>query len=168
MKKTVQLSFVKSMTITGPRRTVVGAKEEKHAQKLAFEREAKLVPVAKESGMEQVVYGIVYEPDEVDAHGDTTTAEEIRAACYNYMASYAGVMKMNHRGGTIDVIVLENYIAPCDFKVDKQQVKRGSWVLVVRVNDEAIWEKIVDGDLTGYSFAGYVDVTDLENEDEKS
>ncbi len=113
----------------------------------------KTIPIFIEKADEHIVAGIVYEPDTVDAQGDEASEEEIRKAAYRFMENGCE-FKVNHKGKNVDVAILESYIAPQDLMIAKQKVKKGSWVLVTRVNDDDIWKDIKDGKLTGYSMAG--------------
>ena len=83
--------------------------------------------------------------------------EEIRKAAYTFMEN-AQAFKVMHKGKKVKVKILENYIAPCDFTIEKREVKKGSWVLVTRVLDKKLWQEIKAGKLTGYSMAGYAKV----------
>ncbi len=119
------------------------------------EKGIELIPLTKAD--EQIVYGIVYEPDTVDAQGDEASAEVIKKAAYDYMEN-SQAFKLMHKGKKIKVTILENYIAPVDFEIEKRKVKKGSWVLVTRVLDKKLWKQIKEGNLTGYSMAGYAKV----------
>lgn len=103
---------------------------------------------------EHIVYGIVYEPDTVDAQGDMASEEEIRKAAYHFMEKVQ-TFKVNHSGSARKVRVLESYITPSDLTIKNRLVKKGSWVMVTRILDNEIWGKIKSGELTGYSMAGY-------------
>jgi len=120
-----------------------------------IEKAIEIVPVVK--GDEHIVYGIVYEPDEVDAQGDQASADEIKKAAYNFMENVQ-TFKVMHKGKRVKVKILENYIAPVDFTINKREVKKGSWVLVTRILDKKVWKAIKAGKLTGYSMAGYARV----------
>ncbi len=130
------------------------AKEtEKTEGKEQFSKYVKFVGVQKdEKNPERFVMGIVYEPDTKDSEGDWATAEEIRQAAYTFMES-GQIYKINHDKGA-SIHVLESFIAPVDYEVEGEQVKKGSWLLGSRVLDDDIWEKIEKGELTGYSMAG--------------
>ncbi|MCK4501365.1 hypothetical protein KAU11_12765 [Candidatus Babeliales bacterium] len=121
-----------------------------------FERQVPIFPVEK-SGDERIVAGIVYSPDETDAQGDTASAEEIEKACYHFMEK-AQQFKVMHKGKPAKVKILENYIAPQNLTIGQREVKKGSWVLVCRINDSKIWKAIKAGKLTGFSMAGYAKV----------
>ena len=113
----------------------------------------KSVRIIAKSDDERVAVGIVYEPDETDVHGDYSTEEEIRRAAWDFMEN-GQVFKVNHKGVPIAASVLESYVAPADFLLDDQQVKKGTWILTTRVLDDEIWSKIRSGAITGYSMAG--------------
>lgn len=117
-----------------------------------------IIPVEKEKKDEQIVCGIVYEPDTVDAQGDKATAEEIKKAAYDFMEN-TQTFKVMHKGKSVNVKIVENYIAPVDFTIAKRTVKKGSWMLVVKVLDKKLWQEIKGGNLTGYSMAGYARVS---------
>jgi len=114
----------------------------------------KFVPVFVQKAEEQIVCGIVYEPDEVDAQGDTADAEEIRKAAYQFMEEVQA-FKVNHEGRPVKARVLESYVAPDDLTIAGHRVKKGSWLLTTRILDKNVWEDIKSGKLTGYSMAGY-------------
>lgn len=120
-----------------------------------IEKDIEIVPIEK--GDEHIVYGIVYEPNTEDAQGDQASAEEIKKAAYNFMENVQQFRVM-HKGKKVKIKILENYIAPVDFTIGKRKVKKGAWVLVTRVLDEAVWKAIKAGKLTGYSMAGYARV----------
>jgi len=113
------------------------------------------VPIFKVKEDEQIVGGIVYEPKEEDSQGDFSTEEEIRQACYYYM-EHARRFKLQHEGIAISskINILENYIAPQDLEIAKEKIKKGSWILIIRIRDAALWKKVKDGELTGFSMAG--------------
>jgi hypothetical protein len=50
---------------------------------------------------------------------------------------------------------VESYIAPCDFKVGEEPVKKGSWLVVSKVRDADLIKRIESGEITGYSLEGY-------------
>jgi len=129
--------------------TFEAAKEEKKASDLLV----KFIDIRKDDAEERIVYGIVYEPDEDDKQGDWASEEEIRLAAYSFMESEQ-LFKINHSKNASGIHVLESFLAPVDFDVGEENVKKGSWVLASRINDDLVWEGIKKGDYTGYSMAG--------------
>lgn len=120
----------------------------------APEKFVQIYPVDKADNDEHIVCGIVYEPDIVDAQGDKANEAEIRKAAYQFIENIQK-FKVNHKGKAVKVKLLESYIAPQDFKISGQEVKKGSWVLTVRVLDDKIWTDVKKGILTGWSMAGW-------------
>jgi hypothetical protein len=106
----------------------------------------------EEEEPERIVFGVVAEPEEEDTEGDWETEEDIREALYYFM-EHDAIFKMNHSGGALDVKLLEAFIAPVDYEIEGQPVKKGSWVQALRV-DEDTFEQIEAGELTGFSMAG--------------
>ncbi len=45
--------------------------------------------LAKEADAQKLVYGIVYEPDTVDAHEDFMTAAEIEKVAHGFLKGYS-------------------------------------------------------------------------------
>ena len=107
----------------------------------------------EKKGDEHIVYGIVYEPDTVDAQGDSASAEEIEKAAQDFMENVQ-TFKIMHKGKPVNIKVLQSFVAPVDYTINKRKVKKGSWVLVTRVLDKQLWKDIKAGKFTGYSMAG--------------
>lgn len=97
----------------------------------------------------QIVSGIVLEPDTEDAQGDIISAEEIEKAAHGFLVKSRVVGKFHSEVAKADVV--ESYIAPQDFTINDQTVKKGSWVMSVKVHDPDLWEQIKAGEVTGFS-----------------
>lgn len=118
------------------------------------ELEKAYVTVLKaEEEEENTVFGIVLEPETVDSQGDIYSAEEIRKTAYRFMERYQQ-FGLQHEELVSMILPLESYIAPVDFEVNGQNVKKGTWLLRVRVLDEDIWSRVKSGELTGFSIGG--------------
>ncbi len=96
-------------------------------------------------------------PDEIDAQEDWMTAEDIEKTAHLYLTK-SRVVGSGHTK-PISAEVVESYIAPQDFIGDgqygSQKIKKGSWVLGVKVNDKKEWNKVAQGDYTGFSVGGF-------------
>jgi DNA adenine methylase len=53
-----------------------------------------------------------------------------------------------------DVKILESYIAPADFHLNDTRIKKGTWLLAVRIVSDDLWEKVKQGELRGFSIGG--------------
>lgn len=120
----------------------------------------------------QLIYGIVLEPNTVDSQGDMVSPEAIEQAAHSYLAKAAQGRSTVHReqhGPALfspsnpKMVPVESFIAPCDFSYDgREQIRKGSWVLVSHVLDRKLWKRILrgytDGEvgqaLTGWSVGG--------------
>lgn len=112
--------------------------------------------LVKEDDPQQIVYGIVYEPNVEDAHGDFMTAAEIEKAAHIFMKEYQQIDKQHDFTSEVGKVI-ESYIAPADFEIGGQEVTKGSWVMAVKVEDE-MWTSIQKGEFTGFSLAGMAEL----------
>lgn len=125
-----------------------------------FQKKIKVLTKAEDE--QKLVYGIVYEPDKTDAHGDFMTAAEIEKAAHGFLKDARQIDKQHDFQGGVGEVV-ESYVAPADFEVNGETIKKGSWVLVTKASDE-IWEQIKKGDITGYSMAGIAETIKKQKE----
>lgn len=114
-------------------------------------------PIAKRDDAQRIVTGIVLEPDVVDAQNEWVSVEEIEKAAHAFMRGYRETTKlgiMHEVFEDIGVHLVESYIAPVDFSLPGGDVKVGSWVMSVYVEDDDLWQSIRDGGITGFSIHG--------------
>lgn len=111
-----------------------------------------------EVGEERFVLGVVLEPEVVDKQNDIYSAEEIRNAAHRFMADYRQIGFMHDEKigalGEQKVKILESYIAPTDLDFGGEKVKKGAWLLGVRVLDDGLWAAVKSGDLSAFSIGG--------------
>ncbi|TPV37890.1 XkdF-like putative serine protease domain-containing protein [Bacillus dicomae] len=125
-----------------------------------FEKPVKVVKSDDEE--KRLVYGIVYEPDAIDAHGDFADAETIEKAAHEFMLKYRQIDK-NHDFVAGVGEVVESYIAPADMELNGEPVKKGTWILTTKA-DEETWEAVKKGEFQGYSLAGVAETEVIEEE----
>lgn len=116
-----------------------------------------IAKIMKADKMKQIVYGVVLEPDSIDSQDDYMTPDDIEETAHNYMENFRIVGSQHSKG--IQAVPVESYIAPMDLHFDggdngPQVVKKGSWILGVKVKDPKEWDKVMNGDYTGYSVGG--------------
>ena len=120
-------------------------------------RKMKRVAIMKADQAKQIVYGVVLVPGEIDSQDEWMTAEDIEKAAHSYLKN-SRVIGSQHSKPILAEPV-ESYIAPQDLEWDgqygPQSVKQGSWVLGVKINDPAEWQKVIDGEYTGFSVGGF-------------
>jgi hypothetical protein len=135
------------------------------AVSLAFEHEQrkfvdkifeKQLPIFKsdEKEEEKLVYGIVLEPETVDAQNDVYSEDEVKSAAHRFMEEFRhlGIMHKVRLDGRLKI--LETYIAPQELTIGGTHVKKGTWLLAVRVLDNNLWKAVKEGRLTGFSIGG--------------
>lgn len=112
---------------------------------------------------ERYVLGVVLVPDEFDSQGDIYDAESVRKAAFYFMEETQRLGLMHQRTLARDKVrVLESYIAPTDLHLDGHFVKKGTWLLAARVLDDALWQAVKDGRLTGWSIEGFALAANLD------
>lgn len=111
--------------------------------------------VAKSDDEERYVLGVVLVPNEFDSQGDIYDEDEVRRASEFFM-EFARRLGLMHETALSEnkIRILENYIAPVDFELEGQFVKKGTWLLAARVLDDRLWQAVKDGALTGWSIEG--------------
>lgn len=114
------------------------------------------VKLLKRDEAQQIVYGVVYEPDVVDAHGDFMDAGEIEKAAHVFLKEFRNIDKQHDFTSKVGEVI-ESYIAPADFELGGQTVTKGTWIMAVKVVDD-VWQGIEKGEYTGFSLAGYGNV----------
>src|SRR5690606_3339786 len=67
---------------------------------------------------------LVLSPDEVDLHGDVYDSDEIRKACHNFQV-HCRKANLFHMVETDLAHIVESYIAPSDFYLGEQFIKKG-------------------------------------------
>ena len=120
------------------------------------------VKLLKRDEAQQIVYGVVYEPDVVDAHGDFMTADEIEKAAHVFLKEFRNIDKQHDFTSKVGEVI-ESYIAPADFELGGQTVTKGTWMMAVKVVDD-VWTGIQKGEYTGFSLAGYGNVEKAQGE----
>ena len=159
--KDVTITHVSYVKRGANKKTFLLSKSEERNPDVEFD-----VRVLKEDDSpKKLLYGVVYEPDSVDAHGDMMIGEEIEKTAHEFMIHYRNIdSEHNLIAGAGQVV--ESYIAPADMEIGKSTVKKGSWILVTKATDE-IWQDYVNGDITGYSMFGIARTTVAKTEDDE-
>lgn len=132
----------------------------KSEEEPTFETAVRLITKADDP--QKLVYGVVYEPEVEDAHGDYMDAETIEKAAHSFMEDYQQIDKQ-HDFNTGAGKVVESYVAPVDMSIDETTITKGTWVLVTKASDE-LWDDIQKGEFTGYSLAGTAQIEEVEKQ----
>lgn len=119
-------------------------------------RTQKCAPIVRKNADRQIVYGVVYAPGEIDAHGEIMLAPAIEQMAHKFMRLLVdkggAVIDQQHDNVPVSAYPIESYIETqegMDWPV-------GSWIMGVKIEDPVIWQKIKAGEINGYSFEAMV------------
>lgn len=110
-------------------------------------------PIVYKDEARRIVYGPVLIPNEADSDNDVVTAEKIETVAHTFLKDY-GTIDVDHSLNFAGRPV-ESYLAPQDLGFETPEgtvfVPKGSWMLGVYVEDNSTWDKVMTGELRGYS-----------------
>lgn len=119
--------------------------------------ETRFIEFIKVDTSQHLVGGIIYEPNEVDTQGDFAVEEDITKAMYRFMEKYStqtARIKVQHEGESHSFPIIECFQPETDIRKGGKVVKKGSWWLMVKITNDAVWRDIEEGRLTGFSMGG--------------
>jgi hypothetical protein len=123
----------------------------------------RLLPVAKDARAyeRRLVYGVVLEPEPRDgagdAHDETYDDGVIEQAAHDFLM-WTPNLNLEH-GPFLngEARIAECYVAPCDFILEGSPIRLGAWVLVTKIFDDTLWNRVLSGEITSYSIEGYAE-----------
>jgi hypothetical protein len=128
--------------------------------------QGEFLPISKAQEWKQLVYGVVLEPNSIDSQDDFMLPHHVERSAHGYLkkairgrSSVAKLQHGQHPGGFSktqeSIVPVESFIAPMDFSYDgKEQIKKGSWVLVMHVEDPDLWQDFLAGKYKAFSVGG--------------
>lgn len=144
------LSLVKTPA-TGKSLTLKSAKPNERATQFA---------ITKTDDDRMIAYGIVYAPDQVDAHDEYASAQTIRRAAYEFMReARLKNIDTEHSFTTEMAYVAESWLIRKGDALFPDEPE-GAWAVGIQIGDVDLWKKLKTGDLTGISLAGIGRVED--------
>ncbi len=124
---------------------------EKYFEGSSKETDGDYEGIAKSVDIEKQIFtAVVLRPNEVDAHGDIYDEDTVEKACHQYN-SFCRKANLQHLVETDLATPVESYIAPADFDLGNGQVKKGDWIMSMKVHDKELWEMCKEGKFTGFS-----------------
>lgn len=128
------------------------------------------VAILKADNEKQIVYGVVLDPYQVDAHDDWISPKAIEETAHQWMEK-SRIIGLNHTKKA-DATAVESWLVPYpsdgDYKaamenrdhraytipLGKDVAHSGSWVLGTKLSDSE-WSKVQSGELNAYSIGGF-------------
>lgn len=110
----------------------------------------------------RMVWAEVYAPNRPDVDGEFMTAEEIEKMAHDFVRKgRLDQIDVQHDNTTVKgVQAIESFIAR---KGDPDFIE-GSWVLGVHVDNDAVWQDVLDGKINGFSMEAMVTKEEVEVE----
>lgn len=100
----------------------------------------------------QIVYAEVYAPNVLDTHNDFMMAETIEKMAHTFLKTKSQRnIDVMHNNVLVNACIVESFIARDDDKVFTPK----SWVVGIHIEDEDIWQAILDGKLNGLSVEAF-------------
>lgn len=113
--------------------------------------------------LRQVTY-VALKPG-VDAHLDEIGLEDIRIAKESFNRALVAKQKLAnlfHMYETSTFDIIESYLLPCDATLNGHFVQKGSWLVTLQINDDAVWEGVLKGEFVGVSIGALAEVEYLD------
>jgi hypothetical protein len=111
-------------------------------------RATRSISIKKIDAEKRIVYGEVYAPEIVDAHGHVMNAEEVEKLAHRFLLeaknSHIDIM---HNNKPALASAVESFIA----RKGDPTFQEGSWVLATKIFDDDLWLEIKSGKYSGYS-----------------
>lgn len=110
--------------------------------------------ILKADAKAHYVTGIVYEPMAEDTQGNYMTEEEITKAAH-WFAKNGNRVDLQHSFEPLEgASVVESSVAKCDYELEGETIKKGTWIMTVELTSPEVFEAIEKGEITGFSMGG--------------
>lgn len=120
-----------------------------------------LLPVEKKDEDKQIVFGVVLEPGTKrdgtvdDTQGSVISDDEIERAAHLWLARFQNRGLQHKKIVNSKVEIYESYVAPVNMTIGGRKIKKGTWLLMYHILDSALWKKIKNGEIAGFSMGGF-------------
>ncbi|KKN69245.1 hypothetical protein LCGC14_0442400 [marine sediment metagenome] len=119
--------------------------------------EKETIKIVKADDSQRLVYLIVVKPNTLDTDDQWFPLEDVELMAHRFLVRYglgeAHIFE-EHSKRTSGVFIAQSYITPVDFVLNGHSIVLGTWMVVLYVPNDEIWNKIMSGKLTGASPRG--------------
>lgn len=117
----------------------------------------------KREPAKRLVTAAVLKPETTDAQGTIISNDVIEAAAHDFvMRTISGKSKgigYMHRDFGRNLQLVESFITPEIMLIGGNPLPRGTWVMRVKVFDDEVWKKVLNGEIRGFSIGGKAQVS---------
>jgi hypothetical protein len=116
---------------------------------------------------QRIFTSVVLRPEVFDSHDHIYSADVVMNACYDFNEHCLNSSVLEHfiEMNKSDVAVVESFISYSDYEIDGKEVKKGDWVMSVRVHNDQVWELCKSGTFKAFSVGCQGTFIDIEDED---
>ncbi len=115
------------------------------------------IEIIKTDDSQRLVYLIAVKPNTLDTDDQWFPVEAVELMAHRFLVRYglgeAHIFE-EHTKKTSGVFMAQSYVSPVDFILSDHRITEGTWVVVLYVPNDEIWNKIMQGELTGASPRG--------------
>jgi hypothetical protein len=118
--------------------------------------DVKLHTRADDPQWERVVFAEVLIPETPNVYADYWTEDAIREAAYMFMREGFGIdLEHDEIDRSVDknVYVVETFIV----RAGDPDFIKGSWVVAMKIEDDVLWQKVLDAEINGFSYQAMVE-----------
>jgi len=113
--------------------------------------------IVKTDDSQRLVYLVAVKPNTLDTDNQWFPIETVELMAHRFLVRYglgeAHIFE-EHTKKTSGVFMAQSYLAPVDFVLNSHRIPEGTWMVVLYVPNDDIWNKIMSGELTGASPRG--------------
>lgn len=112
-----------------------------------------IVKVKRIDAHKRIVFGEVYAPNQLDSYGEFMVADDIETMAHRFMRlDLSAVIDTQHDETPNGSYPVESFVA----RDGDPDFTPGAWVLGVKVEGDEVWERVLKGELNGFSFQSLV------------
>ncbi len=115
------------------------------------------IEIIKTDDSQHLVYLVAVRPNTLDTDEQWFLPEDVELMAHRFLVRYglgeAHIFE-EHSKRASGVFMAQSYIAPVDFMLNDHRISEGTWMVVLYVPNDEIWNKIMNGELTGASPRG--------------
>ncbi len=122
-----------------------------------YKKSEREIYIAKADNSRRLIWMIVAKPRELDTDEQWFEAGDVELMAHRYLVRHVlgeSHIFEEHEKKLSSVFLVQSYIAPVDFVLNERRISEGTWVVVLWIPNDDIWEKVKTGKLRGASPRG--------------
>ncbi len=108
---------------------------------------------------ERIIVAIAMEPMVKDTDNEVFNEITIRNAAHKFLEHYRA-FNVEHIKSEPGIALIESYITPMDTILNGEKIKKGTWIISMKIHDDETWIGVLNGDFDGVSIEGLGQLAD--------